>query len=229
LLGLYNDAIGLYKTIVYLDPTNINAFNNLGNLYLLRISQVDNIDIEIDKTYGQSLKLALKLNENRKKELILSNIIFNNHYNWKLSDDEILKRSIAWYSYFPKQDYLINISNRLNRNNMTKTRIRIGYISCDFITHPVGFMFESILKNHNINTFDIFCYDCCDTSKSIGDVTSIRLKNYKNATWREITNKNDDEALNILKTGANVFLTGEPGSGKTEVEFSYQKFEWLQN
>jgi DNA replication protein DnaC len=23
------------------------------------------------------------------------------------------------------------------------------------------------------------------------------------------------EALNILKTGANVFLTGEPGSGKT--------------
>ncbi|MFM2392962.1 MAG: hypothetical protein RLZZ546_944, partial [Bacteroidota bacterium] len=24
-----------------------------------------------------------------------------------------------------------------------------------------------------------------------------------------------EEALNILKTGANVFLTGEPGSGKT--------------
>ncbi len=24
-----------------------------------------------------------------------------------------------------------------------------------------------------------------------------------------------DQALNILKTGANVFLTGEPGSGKT--------------
>jgi len=48
LLGLYNDAIGLYQTIIYLDPDNINAYNNLGNLYLLRISQVDDIDKEIN-------------------------------------------------------------------------------------------------------------------------------------------------------------------------------------
>jgi ATP-dependent exoDNAse (exonuclease V) alpha subunit len=34
------------------------------------------------------------------------------------------------------------------------------------------------------------------------------------------------EALNILKTGANVFLTGEPGSGKTHTVNSYVK--WLR-
>ena len=198
LLGLYNDAIGLYNTIIYLDPNNINAYNNLGNLYLLRISQVDDIDKVIDETYGESLKLSMKLNESRKKELILSNIIFNNQYNWKLSNEEILKRSSVWYSYFPKEDKLINISKKLNRNNVSSNRIRIGYISCDFITHPVGFMFESILKNHNINVFDIFCYDCCDTGKSMGDITSIRLRNYKNAEWREISNLNDEEALNLI-------------------------------
>ena len=27
LLGLYNDAIGLYETIIYLDPENINSYN----------------------------------------------------------------------------------------------------------------------------------------------------------------------------------------------------------
>ena len=33
-----------------------------------------------------------------------------------------------------------------------------------------------------------------------------------------------DEALNILKTGANVFLTGEPGSGKTHTVNEYVKY-----
>ena len=33
-----------------------------------------------------------------------------------------------------------------------------------------------------------------------------------------------DEALDILKTGANVFLTGEPGSGKTFTINSYVSF-----
>lgn len=35
-----------------------------------------------------------------------------------------------------------------------------------------------------------------------------------------------DEALNILKTGANVFLTGEPGSGKTHTTNEY--IAWLR-
>src|SRR3989344_9477119 len=32
------------------------------------------------------------------------------------------------------------------------------------------------------------------------------------------------EALNILKTGANVFLTGEPGSGKTHTVNQYVRY-----
>lgn len=35
------------------------------------------------------------------------------------------------------------------------------------------------------------------------------------------------EALNILKTGANVFLTGEPGSGKTHTVNAY--VSWLRS
>lgn len=199
LLGLYNDAIGLYETIISLDPTNINAYNNLGNLKLLQISQVDDIDKIIDETYGKALELSISLNENRKKELILSNIIFNNLYNYKLSDEEIYNRSCVWYKYFPKEDNLINIANKLDRTKInTSSKIKIGYISCDFITHPVGFMFESILKNHDTTKFEIFCYDCCDLGKSLGDSTAQRLRGYGNSTWREITDKPDLDALTIL-------------------------------
>ena len=198
LLGLYNDAMGLYETIIYLDPNNVNAYNNLGNLKLLRISQVKNIDNEINETYGKSLELCHMTGQNRKKELVLSNIIFNNLYNWKLSDQEIKDRSCEWYNYFEKEENLILIANKLNRNIEKSNKIRIGYISCDFITHPVGFMFNSILKNHNLDDFEIFCYDCCDTGKSIGDHLAKILRSYNNATWRDISQSTDEVALKLL-------------------------------
>jgi glycosyltransferase involved in cell wall biosynthesis len=197
LIGQYHDAIGLYQTIVYLDPDNINSFNNLGNLNLLRISQLENFDSIMDNTYGKSLELCCKFNQNRKKELVLSNIIFNNLYNWRFTDEEIFNKSCVWYKYFPKDPLLLGIANKLDRNKKSN-KIRVGYISCDFITHPVGFMFDSILKNHNTKEFEIFCYDCCDASKSVDDTTHKKLKEYKNATWYTITNMNDEEALNLI-------------------------------
>ena len=115
-----------------------------------------------------------------------------------MSNEEILKRSSDWYKYFPKEQHLITISDKLNRKDISKYKLRMGYISCDFITHPVGFMCESILKNHDINSFEIFCYDCCDKEKSNNDTTSQRLKKYNNASWREITDKNDEEALTLV-------------------------------
>ena len=197
LLGLYNDATSLYETIIYLDPNNVNAYNNLGNLKLLRIAQVENIDTEINDTYGKSLELCHKTGQIRKKELVLSNIIFNNLYNWKLSDQEIFERSCEWYKYFNKEEKLIEISNKLNRNKK-EGKLKIGYISCDFITHPVGFMFNSILKNHNINDFEIYCYDCCDTGKSIGDHLAGILRSYNNATWRDLSQATDEIGLKMI-------------------------------
>ena len=197
LLGLYNDAIGLYETIIYLDPANVNAYNNLGNLKLLRIAQVENIDNEINETYGKSLELCHKTGQNRKKELVLSNIIFNNLYNWKLTDQDIYERSCEWYKYFNKEEKLSNIANKLNRNKK-EGKLRIGYISCDFITHPVGFMFNSILKNHNTNDFEIFCYDCCDTGKSIGDHLAKILRSYNNATWKDLSQASDEVGLTTI-------------------------------
>jgi predicted O-linked N-acetylglucosamine transferase (SPINDLY family) len=146
----------------------------------------------------KSLELCIKLNEPRKKELVLSNIIFNNLYNWKLSDEEVFTRSCIWYKYFPKESALLEVANKLNRNKVSKSKIRVGYISCDFITHPVGFMFNSIIKNHNTDLFEIYCYDCCDTGKNIGDALSKTLREYNNAKWYDICNTSDKDALEII-------------------------------
>jgi predicted O-linked N-acetylglucosamine transferase (SPINDLY family) len=195
LVGQYHDAIGLYQSILRVDPTNVNCYNNLGNLYLLMISQMDNFDSCVDSTYGKSLDLCVKLKEERKKELVISNIIFNNLYNWKLSEEEIFKRSCSWSDYFPRDANLQGIVDKLNRNKSSGNKIRIGYISCDFMTHPVGFMFDSILKNHDTNKFEIFCYDCASLQKTDNDPTSKKLRDYKNATWLRVEDKSDAQVL----------------------------------
>ena len=59
-------------------------------------------------------------------------------------------------------------------------------------------MFNSILKNNNLNDFEIFCYDCCDTGKSIGDHLAKILRSYNNATWHDISQANDEVALQLL-------------------------------
>jgi predicted O-linked N-acetylglucosamine transferase (SPINDLY family) len=195
-LGNYHEAIGLYSAINRIEPTNINCLNNLGNMYLLMLSQLDSIDRSMEETYYRSLEMCVKMNEHRKKELVLSNIIFNNLYNWNLTEKEIFEKATVWYKYFPKDGSLVNIVNQLNRNKINGAKIRVGYISTDFITHPVGFMFDSILKNHNMDKFELFCYD--NSSKSASDVTSKKLRDYNNAVWRSVFDKTDAEILTMM-------------------------------
>jgi len=196
-LGRYHESIGIYESILRIDPGNINCLNNLGNLYLITITLQEDVDDAMDKTYGKSLDYALKYNEHRKKELILSNKIFNNLYNWKLSEDEIFRRACCWYKYFPKDSKLVTISNKLNRNKITNSKLKIGYISTDFITHPVGYMFNSILKNHDTNKFEIFCYDN-SLKKCENDSTAQKLRSYNNAQWFRIEDKSDEEILSLM-------------------------------
>ena len=195
-IGLYNEAESLYKSILTLDPNNINSLNNLGNLYLLYINTSQNIDNDMIITYHKSFNLCDKLNEFRKKELVYSNILFNNLYNWNLSEEEIYTRTMEWSNNFPKLINMINISNKLDRN-IINNKLKIGYISTDFITHPVGYMFESILKNHDINKFEIFCYDNSILIDN-NDVISKRLRSYNNAKWYNITLLSDEEILKII-------------------------------
>jgi tetratricopeptide (TPR) repeat protein len=116
-LGLYHEAIGLYSAINRIEPTNINCLNNLGNMYLLLLSQLDSIERSMNETYFRSLEMSTKMNEHRKKELILSNIIFNNLYNWNLTEKEVFERATVWYKHFPKDSKLVSIVDRLNRTN----------------------------------------------------------------------------------------------------------------
>ena len=191
----FHESKGMYQAILDIDPTNILALNNFGNLCMFTLTSSENPTSVINNTYGKSLEYSIKFNDERKTELIASNIILNNLYDWTLSDVTIFKRSCEWAKYFPKKQELISIASKLDRTNVNK-KIKIGYISNDFITHPVGYMFESILKNHNINDFEIYCYD--GSSYLQDNLVKIRLKSYNNAVWRAIDSLDNGALLKLL-------------------------------
>jgi predicted O-linked N-acetylglucosamine transferase (SPINDLY family) len=56
-------------------------------------------------------------------------------------------------------------------------------------------MFDSILKNHNTDRFQIFCYDNSNQKKAETDFTARKLRSYNNAKWFVIENKTDQEIL----------------------------------
>ena len=196
--GMNNEANNVYEDIIAIDKKNIICLNNLGNLKMVRLCMTDDIDAMTDRTFGKSLQYCIEEKEYRKQELVLSNMIFNNQYNWKLTEDERFERACVWYKYFPKEENLLSIVNKLDRTKLSGNKIRIGYISHDFLNHPVGFMFNSILKNHDVKSFEIFCYDTCDKSKIKDDLIANKLRSYNNAVWKNINANSDAEALEIL-------------------------------
>ena len=58
-------------------------------------------------------------------------------------------------------------------------------------------MFESILKNHNINNFELFCYDNSFLNEN-DDVIAKRLRSYNNAKWYKINLLSDEETLKLI-------------------------------
>jgi predicted O-linked N-acetylglucosamine transferase (SPINDLY family) len=66
-------------------------------------------------------------------------------------------------------------------------RLRVGYVSPDLRRHSVAFFFEGLLRHHDRERFEIFCYQANEQSD---DVTE-RLRGYGDA-WRQVSRWTDE-------------------------------------
>ena len=81
-------------------------------------------------------------------------------------------------------DYRVSLPNYqvkkiMTRDQMlnTKTKINIGFVSGDFICHPVSYFLSSILKYLNYNLFNVYCYS----------LKVVQLKEmYPHCNWRVV-------------------------------------------
>jgi tetratricopeptide (TPR) repeat protein len=75
------------------------------------------------------------------------------------------------------------------------TKLRIGYVSADFCSHPAGRFLEPLLRFHDREHFSVACYSC----GKIQDDTTIRFSGFADA-WRDIRACDDDAAGAMIQS-----------------------------
>jgi predicted O-linked N-acetylglucosamine transferase (SPINDLY family) len=73
-------------------------------------------------------------------------------------------------------------------------RLRVGYVSPDFRSHPESFFTVPLLSAHDHQKFEIFCY----ADVVCPDGITARLRGYADA-WRNITGLADEQAAQVVR------------------------------
>ena len=172
-LGDFKQAIFYYRKSVSLDQKNGNAFLGLYTVYLRTcawqsIANINSRLINFGTQFfegGQPLALLFHDDDPYKQKMRAINH-FNHHF----------KRRVV----MPK---------------FTKNKkIRLGYISNNFVIHPVSFLIEKVIELHNRSEFEIYAY-------SINPIEDEVTKKFYRLfdVFRNISKVNDDNAYKIIK------------------------------
>ncbi len=84
--------------------------------------------------------------------------------------------------------------DQIKLKSQNNKKLRIGYISNNFVFHPVSFLISGVIKKHNRNEFEIFGYSI-NTKK---DQITKKMSNLFDV-FRDVSVKSDDEAANIIR------------------------------
>ncbi len=206
-MGRRDDAMEALNRALEIDPNSALVLNNLGTVLrekgqLIEAASSLTKSLAVQPDQAEALtNLANVLKdqglidqaiENYRKALVHQhradvgdNLIFSLQYDPK-SDAALLwgehQRWAEEYAAPLAREILPHLNNR-----DPGRRLRIGFVSPDFRSHPVGFFLEGPLACLDPASVEIFCY--ADLPRS--DATTARLQKAA-AQWRDVTHQPDE-------------------------------------
>lgn len=165
------------KSALALSPDNADIYNNLGNVYKHQ-SQLN----EAITCYRKALKLKPEYFDAH------SNLLYALSSEPNRAQSEYLHEARC---YGEKALALAKPfrSWAMQNTNSTSRRIRVGLVSGDLKSHPVGYFIESILGRLNRVQFELMAY----STKNQEDDLTARIKPYFSA-WNMIARLSDETA-----------------------------------
>lgn len=157
--------IELCATLVFLNKEE-EAFNLLSNLHEKLPENMDvffslarivcdlcewDMRAEIEKKFIENVKSIIKKGNNYPFR------VFNFNY-FDIPIDLQLEASKQLARFFSKQVEAIKKRVSYSHNWPQHKRIRIGYISPDFRSHPIGQVFYHMFQYHNRREFEVYAY-----------------------------------------------------------------------
>lgn len=177
--GLLEQATGHLRRALALRPGYAEACNNLG-LALEIQGRVE----EAIAAYRQALAFDPGLSRAH------SNILFALNYLPRHDPRKIFEEHSRWAETHAGA---LRATTESAANGETG-RLRIGYVSPDFRTHPVAYFIEAVLACHDAEQFEVTCY----SDVTAPDAVTARLRGLSHR-WRDIHGLTDEQASALVR------------------------------
>lgn len=209
--GKFKEAIVNYDRALQIKP-DAEIWNNLGTAYVEDMQTTEaeaayRKAIEMTPAYamahfnlGNALRkqgciaeaLAAYLEAKRLQpnyEDASITFLMTLHYQ-KTDSDYLYSQALEWAEHFALESLKMS---ELTFDCDPERRLRIGYVSGDFKSHPVGYFMESVLAMHDHKQVEIFCY----ANQNILQEITLRLQQSSNH-WRNIWGISDQAAAQLI-------------------------------
>lgn len=177
LLGRIEEAEAVFRQAIAADPDYPDAYNNLGNV------MVSNGEIELAIGWYRT---ALDKRPNFVDAY--SNLVYALNYPIGLHEQDLFREHREWSLRF-ERPLLTPQAQAAPARPLTGRKLRLGYVSGDFRRHSVAFFFEPLLKAHDRDRVEVFCYS---NVIQADDVTA-RIQAQADG-WRSIAGLSDEAA-----------------------------------
>lgn len=188
LQGLLDESERTVKEALRLDPELVHAYSTLDLVYFLQGRIKDSIEMS---------RKVLQIDPDN--VVAHDNLLMGMPYDPDYTSDELFSVAREWGAQHELgQELLLPVDKNTNPGR----KLRIGYISADFKIHPVGFFIEQVLKYHDKNQFEIFCY----SNHAVTDDLTERLRRYSDH-WSDVLYRSDEGlAHDINRDGIDILV-----------------------
>jgi predicted O-linked N-acetylglucosamine transferase (SPINDLY family) len=154
--GRVDDAVAAYKQAILLQPNSGGALCNLGNV-LKEMGQLE----QAIQTYRQAVSARPDLPDPH------SNLVFA--MNYSIHQDPVALREELGRWNLRHEEPLAGFRQPFMNDRSPDRRLRVGYVSPNFRDHCQAFFMVPLLRNHDREQFEVFCFSDVGRSDHITD------------------------------------------------------------
>lgn len=138
-----------------------------------------------------------------------SDLLFTLQYDLACTPQDGLAEARNWNTTFTTQ---LKAPQAPETTPVNHGPLRVGYVSADLRTHSVSYFMTSVLKLHDPEKVEVFCY----TNAKVEDGQTQKFKSWSRH-WANIVDMDDDQAANLIRTdGIEILvdLSGHTGGNR---------------
>lgn len=179
--GMLDEAAAAISAAIALKPDYHEAHYNLGNI----LKEQGLLDAAL-ACYDRAI--ALQPNDS----VSHSNRIYLTHFHLDFDAATIREEHRKWNEWHASRLYREFIPHA--RPDRPDRPLRVGYVSPDLRSHPVGRFIARLLDRHDRTAFEVFCY----SNVRVPDETTQRLARLADV-WRNIAGITDEDVANLIR------------------------------